>query len=96
METEETGDMSAFYLAPELLRMAGLETTPYQNFLLGLKEQLPVIHGRGCYDAEGTYYDLEDAKKDGKLGPWLADYDTLIYNHSYDGPMQKLFHLTGN
>lgn len=96
METEETGDMSAFYLAPELLRMAGLETTPYQNFLLGLKEQLPVIHGRGCYDAEGTYYDLEDAKKDGKLGSWIADYDTLIYNHSYDGPMQKLFHLTGN
>lgn len=94
LEAEAPGDMSAFYLACEMLRLAGLETTPYQDFLLDLKEQLPVIHGRGCYDGEGNYLTLEEAKSRDDLRKWMEDYDSLIYNHSYDrDPEEKLFHL---
>ncbi len=96
LEKEELGDMSAFYLASEMLRLAGLETTPYQNFLLDLKEELPVIHGRGCLDPDGGYYSLDEAKKAEPFREILEDYDCLVYNHSYSrAPVQKLFHLDG-
>ncbi len=96
LEQQDLGDMSAFYLAPEMLRLAGLETTPYQNFLLAMKEELPVIHGRGCLDGDGTYYSLDSAKADEQFADWLRDYDSLVYNHSYGrSTLQKLFHLDG-
>lgn len=94
LEAEEPGDMSAFYLSSEMLRLAGLETTPYQDFLLGLKEQLPVIHGRGCFDGDGNYYSLDEAKSSDAFRSWMTDYDSLVYNHSYDrNPLQEMFHL---
>ena len=43
---EQSGaDTSANFLSAEVLRMAGMETTPYQNFLLELKEEYPIISG---------------------------------------------------
>ena len=96
LEEEELGDMSAFYLSAEVLRLAGLERTPYQNFLLRMKELLPVIHGRGCYDGEGNYYSLEAVKENEAFREWVNDYDSLVYNHSYDrNPLEEMFHLTG-
>ena len=80
----------------KMLRLAGLETTPYQNFLLDLKEELPVIHGRGCLDPDGGYYSLDEAKKAEPFREILEDYDCLVYNHSYSRtPVQTLFHLDG-
>ena len=82
LEKQDLGDMSAFYLSSEMLQMAGLETTPYQKFLLGLREVLPVIHGRGCLDGDGNYYSLTGAESDGAFEQWLVNYDCLVYNHS--------------
>ena len=43
---EQSGaDTSANFLSAEVLRVAGMETTPYQNFLLELKEEYPIISG---------------------------------------------------
>lgn len=97
LEKQDLGDMSAFYLSSEMLQMAGLETTPYQKFLLGLREVLPVIHGRGCLDGDGNYYSLTGAESDEAFEQWLVNYDCLVYNHSYSrSAMQKLFHLDGD
>ena len=96
LEKEELGDMSAYYLSGEVLRLAGLETTPYQNFLLEMRKLLPVVHGRGCLDGEGAYRTFEEVREDEILGNWLSDYDCLVYSHSYSrSPLQELFHLPG-
>ena len=96
LEKEELGDMSAYYLSGEVLRLAGLETTPYQNFLLEMRKLLPVVHGRGCLDGEGVYRTFEEVREDEILGNWLSDYDCLVYSHSYSrSPLQELFHLPG-
>ena len=88
--------MSAYYLSGEVLRLAGLETTPYQNFLLEMRKLLPVVHGRGCLDGEGAYRTFEEVREDEILGNWLSDYDCLVYSHSYSrSPLQELFHLPG-
>lgn len=72
--------MSANYLFPYLAKTAGLELTPYQNYLLKLREKYPVISGVGAIDANGKYYkpdemnELED----------IQEYYTVIKNRIFD------------
>lgn len=56
MPSEDMGRLGAVYLSSEVLWRANLEMTPYNRFLLAMKEDLPVVHFLGCYDREGTYY----------------------------------------
>lgn len=85
MPSGDMGRLGAVYLSSEVLRRANLEMTPYNRFLLAMKEDLPVVHFLGCYDREGTYYYW--AKAESERCPYqdtVLDYEALVYNHSLD------------
>ncbi len=98
-EPEDLGDMGAVYLGSLMLQEAGLEMTPYNSFLLEMKEELPVIHMLGGYDQEENYYSWEQLE--GENNPShsrIADYENLVYNHLFDPavyePMFSLWEST--
>lgn len=88
-------DLSACYLSSKVLELAGLSMTPYQEFLLNLSEKIPILHGLGCYDKEGTYQSLTEMRRE--TSPYaeiLNDYEILVYNQIYShSSYSSLFHL---
>ena len=85
MPSEDMGRLGAVYLSSEVLWRANLEMTPYNRFLLAMKEDLPVVHFLGCYDWEGTFFFW--AKAESERCPYqdtVLDYEALVYNHSLD------------
>lgn len=92
---EETGPLGAIYLSSQVLERAGLELTPYNRFLLKLRDQLPVIHILGCYDTEGTYYSWDQVlAEDSPYRDLVLDYEYLVYNMVYDKrTVQEMFFL---
>lgn len=82
---ENMGDLGAIFLSSYVLKLAGLDMTPYNRFLLDLSQYLPVVHFLGCYDREGNYYYW--AKAESERCPYrerVLDYEALVYNHSLD------------
>lgn len=51
---EQNADTSANYLGAEVLARAGVPVDAYRNFLLGLKEDYPVLSAVRTVDADGT------------------------------------------
>ena len=73
------------YLSSYMLEASGLSMTPYNNFLLSLSEDVPVIHPNGCYDSDGNYYYWGKAESERcPYGEEILDYKYLAYNHSLD------------
>lgn len=73
--------LSVNYLAPLLLKTAGLEMTPYDEYLLNLSKEIPVINTVGIIDKEDHYY------KKGEATPYddkLLEYQQLLYNNIID------------
>ena len=88
-----TGEItSANYLATLLLRTAGLETTPYMDFLWDLSKQVEAINLNGYRDAEGNEYSYED---DSPYADLIEEYRTLQYNYLFDadGRIDQIFTL---
>lgn len=84
-KAEEKGKMSSIYLSSELLIRAGIEMTPYQQFLLSMEETFPVVHPIGCYDKAGTYYSWTALTEAGSpYGGIIKNYEYLVYNHIFD------------
>lgn len=81
LEAENIEQISMNYLSGLLLRSAGLETTPYQNFLEELRADLPVITEVGIIDKNGTTYE-HSAKT--AFDDKLNDYAILQYNNAFD------------
>ncbi len=76
---EETGaDTSANYLAAEVLQRAGVPRNAYQNYLLGLKRQYPVISAVRMVRADGS--EASAAKEEGAMD----DYRRLQYYQLFD------------
>lgn len=74
--------LSSNYLGASLVRLAGLETTDYQDFLLTLKETLPVITANVVIDKDGKYMTIDEAKK---TYPELMNlYEKLQYRMIFD------------
>lgn len=87
---EDIGVTSANYLSTLLLRTAGLETTPYMDFLWDLSQQIPAINLNGYLGADGTEYSHED---DSRYTDLIEEYRTLQYNYLFDskGRIDTLF-----
>lgn len=84
--SENTGSsantLSVNYLGACLTRLAGRETTDYQDFLLYLKETLPVITANVVIDRDGNYMTMEEAKD---IYPELINlYEKLQYRMLFD------------
>lgn len=83
--SQDLGKLGTVYLSSEVLKLAGLEMTPYNRFLLQMAEVLPVIHPIGCYDSEGTYYSWgETASEQCQYQAFVEEYENLVYHHSMD------------
>ena len=69
------------YLSSLLLKASGLESTPYNEFLLRLHQTLPVITGVGKMDQKGQYYSQFTKTPYEDL---LSDYEMLQFNQLFD------------
>ena len=67
---------SANYLNGMITKLAGLETTPYQNFLETLRQKVPVISTQGFFDENEQYNDYSKLDNYSSL---ISDYRTLQY-----------------
>lgn len=54
--------MSANYLSFYVFQQAGFQPTAYQNLLMDLYQDYPVINVQGVYDAQGKYWSWEEVK----------------------------------
>ena len=91
---EEGGDLiSVNYLAANILSQAGLPLTAYQEFLLRLEKELPVICSGTYVDQEGIYHNWGEVDEDAVYGDLINAYNSLTYNHLTDvrGRVDSLF-----
>lgn len=75
------GDTSINYLAAQVLKMIGMPTTSYQNYLLDMRENYPIITANGVIDKTGAFVPVENAD--------LSFYKTIVYNHMLDNEEYK-------
>ena len=75
-------DISLNYLNTLLLDVAGLDTTPYQDYLKDMRQEIPVITGHGYMDKAGTYHDFKEKNEYTTL---INNYHILEYNNMFGG-----------
>lgn len=78
IEEGQNEDTSVNYLAAELLETAGVPTTSYQNFLLKLKEEYPIISTVRTVKADGS--ECSAAEESGEMDT----YRKLQYYEVFD------------
>lgn len=83
-EQESSSDnlMSANYFGSYILQQAGLDLTPYNEFLLDLKDSLPVIGMGAVCDKNGEWYAMEEVPEE--YSELLNQYKILQYNNVID------------
>lgn len=74
--------LSSNYLGACLTKLAGQETSDYQDFLLILKKTLPVITANVAIDAKGNYMTIDEAKK--AYPDMMNLYEKLQYRILFD------------
>ena len=76
-----------------MLQLAGAKLTPYNQFLLKLKEQLPIIGIGAVCDKDGNWYVNDEAPEQYKK--LLGDYNILEYNNQFEkkNVLESLFTL---
>lgn len=76
---EQSGlDIGMSYLGALLLQTAGIQGSPYFNFLQQYMEEYPIITVNGYEDREGNHYNWSGEDSE------LLDYRILQYNHLFD------------
>lgn len=91
---QQIDKLSANYLSSLLLKTAGLPMTNYNQFLLDMSTEIPVINANGYIDKDGNNYDLNDSTSPYKN---LIDaYEKIQYNNIFDSTNEQknLFYLT--
>lgn len=91
--TERIEKTSMNYLQTILMNAAGLELTGYQQFLMEMRKQVPVITGLGYFGEDGSFYRLTDTSS-----PYydiVHEYSMLQYNNLFDSKnrIQNFFDL---
>lgn len=79
---EKKMDISSNYLVSIMKEAVGIRLTGYNQFLLELQKQLPVLSLNGYWDTKGDFYKIED-----ESSPYyqiLQEYNILQYNHMFD------------
>lgn len=89
IENRDLGTMSMNYVIPTLLDMAGVSLSPYYQYMLDLKKDVPILTSYGVYyDAEGNMYSYEDETEYSEA---VNNYFYLEYNNLSDHRKQELF-----
>lgn len=79
-------EISMNYLSTLLLQVAGLDMPDYNAYLADVYTKLPVITGMGCRDAEGNFFQADQATK---LKHLVQDYRKVAYNNLSGGAGRK-------
>lgn len=88
--SKDMGKLGAVYLSSYVLKLAGLDMTPYNHFLLNLSQTYPVLHFLGFYDSEGNYQSWSQAESEENPNrKQVLDYEAMAYNHSIDSRKYK-------
>ena len=89
-EEETIPRTSLNYLSTLVLERAGIELSPYQEFLSDLMKVVPAINSRGYYSAgKRKYYHVDAAE--GVDAEWIKKYEMLQYNGMFDGKNRSSF-----
>lgn len=80
---EENVVMSSNYFGVYFSELAGMEQTPYMEFISDVAEKLPVIHKLGYINDEGEFIDSR-AELDEEESGLLDMYEKLAYNYLFD------------
>lgn len=89
---EEKRDISLNYLSSYLVKAAGLKTTPYQNFLLELSKEIPVITDNFYIGNDGKVY---EADEESVYTEKLNQYAILQYGNMFDKSKdESIYYLT--
>ena len=75
-------EMSANYFGSYLMQQMGMELSPYNKFLLELKEELPIIGTGAVCDRDGEWYALSDLPAE--YEELMNQYKMLQYNNVFD------------
>lgn len=75
-------NMSSNFLGSYILQVAGLELTPYDQFLLNMKDVIPIIGQGGVYDKDGKWYAFEELPE--LYWQLMNEYNILEYNNVFD------------
>ena len=75
-------DFSANYLGSYVLQLARAQMTGYNQFLLNIKEQLPIIGVGAVRDKDGNWYATEKLPKE--YQELLTNYNILEYNNQFE------------
>ncbi len=84
--------ISVNYLSTLLCQVAGIETTPYQDFLSSLYQEYPVVSLMGCRNWKNQWYAIDDALHQDQQ---LQVYSHLAYNNLIEDEKRRnaLFHI---
>lgn len=85
--------MSSNYLSTLVLQQAGLNTTPYNDYLSALYSEIPVIDTIGYISADNTYYTYDNETRYSSL---IDGYEKIEYNYLFDSinRASDLFEIT--
>lgn len=69
------------YLSAILFDKTGIFCTPYQNYLLELRNSIPAINRKGYLGLDGSWYDAAESKE---IEEKLEEYWTMQYYHMFE------------
>lgn len=81
IQEEENVITSTNYLSTKLVEVAGLDKTPYQEFLTQLRKSIPGVNINGYIDNNGIHHKLDENNEYTAL---LKNYNTIQYNELFD------------
>ena len=82
IEEQENVNISMNYLSTLMLESTGMKLSPFNQFLLDIHKQIPVLTTNGYFGEDGSYYSLKD-----ESSPYyesLRKYQILQYNDLLD------------
>lgn len=83
IEEETIEATSLNYLYSIMADRLGLSMTGYQEYLLDLSEEIPVINSIGYWGADGVFYELDD--EESPYYELVNEYNILEYNDIFGG-----------
>lgn len=81
MDLENTEYISANYLSSMVMDLAGVDLPAYNEFLMELRQEYPVVSSKICVDTEGNYLAPKDVLQESEI---LRHYQLLQYNNLFD------------
>lgn len=94
LDEQEEGTISMNYLIPTVLQAAGIELSPYYEYLLELKQDIPILgYFDKYYDKDGKAHSYEEENEYSNM---IKQYYYMEYNNLQKNRRQELFSPYGN